>query len=466
MRFVQVSIPAGKREAVADVLDSEGVDYMMTDETSGREYTAIAYFPLPTNAVQPILDKLDEAGVGEQTHAIIIDAETDTSRKFEELEKRYAEKNGDTERIAREEIRTSAREMSPELPTFIAMTVISAVVATAGLLLDSPAVVVGSMVIAPLIGPAMGASVGTVLGDRELFRTGVKLQIIGGLTAVGSATLFALGVRYGYLVPPGTNVTEISQVSGRLSPDFLSLVVALGAGAAGILSLASGVSVALVGVMIAAALVPPAAAIGIAIAWNEPLAALSSGVLVLVNLLSINLAGLLVLWYLGYRPKTWFDLNETRSLLYKRVGILLVSLAVLSVFLGGVTYTTIQSAGFQNQAQERIETTVNGTGNATLLNTEFEQGSSLPFDRPDRVIVTVGRPPGEAYPGLAERISEQVNAVNGRQVTVQVRYVEYEEIEAQVSSKSSSRGAVASRPTGLYLSESGSNGALSRPTVS
>ncbi|WP_115862559.1 TIGR00341 family protein [Halorussus litoreus] len=433
MRLVQISIPAGKQQAVSEVLESEGIDYMLTDETSGREFTAIAYFPLPTSAVQPILDQLREAGLGDDSHAVIIDAETDTSRRFEELEKRYAEDDSTSEQIAREEITTKAREMVPELRTYLAMTIISAVVATAGLLLDSPAVVVGSMVIAPLIGPAMSASVGTVLSDRELFREGVKLQFVGGATAIGAATLFALAVRYGYLVPPWTDVTAISQVSGRLTPDFLSLVVALGAGAAGVLSLASGVSVALVGVMIAAALVPPAAAVGVAVAWGEPMAAVSSLVLVLVNLLSINLSGLAVLWYLGYQPKSWFQLNETRSTLIKRAGVLLLAIAVLSVFLGGVTYTTVQNATFQNQAEQDVKSLL-GTGeyeNAVLFDMAFEQRGTLPFDQSDRVVVTVGRPPGAEYSGLADRVSERVNRNADGAVSVQVRFVEYETVEGE-----------------------------------
>ncbi|MFC7081552.1 TIGR00341 family protein [Halorussus caseinilyticus] len=435
MRLVQVSIPAGKREMVADVLDSEGVDYMLTDETSGREYTAIAYFPLPTAAVQPILDKLQDAGLGEDPHAVIIDAETDTSRQYEELEQRYAEENGDTETIAREEMRTEAREMTPKFPTFVAMTIISAVVATAGMLLDSPAVVVGSMVIAPLIGPAMGASVGTVLGDRQLFRRGVKYQFIGGFAAIASATLFSLGVRYGFLLPPGTDVLGISQVSGRLTPDFLSLAVALGAGTAGALSLASGVSVAIVGVMIAAALVPPAAAVGIAIAWQQPLAAVSSLVLVLVNIFSINLSGLVVFWYLDYGPKNWFELNQTRSVLFKRVGVLVVAIALLSLFLGGVTYTTIQNATFQNQAQQEVNRVLDQSQyeEATLLNVEFEQSGTLPFDQSQRVVVTVGRPPGEEYPDLAEQLSRRVNRNTGHDIVVQVRYVEVEQVPPSVT---------------------------------
>ena len=426
MRLVQVSIPAGKRDTVIRVLDDEGVDYMLTDETSGRQYTDIAYFPLPTNAVQPVLDKLADAGLGDDAHAVIIDAATDTSRRFEKLEKRYEEENGDTQKIAREEIRTTASEMAPEFRTFVTMTAISAVVAAAGLLLDSPAVVVGSMVIAPLIGPAMETSVGTVLGDREMFRKGMKFQFLGGTLTIVAATVFAFVVRYGLLVPPGTDITSISQISGRLTPDFLSLVVALGAGAAGALSVASGVSVAVVGVMIAAALVPPAAAVGVSIAWEQPLAAVSSTVLVLVNILSINLSGLAVLWYMGYRPKNWFQQEETRSALLKRAGVLLAGIAILSVFLGGVTYTSMQSANFQQEARDDAQTVVkNMPGDQLeLLNVQFDTTGTPPFTTQQRVIVTVGRPPGAQYPDLAERLSRRINQDTRNRVGVQVRYVE------------------------------------------
>jgi uncharacterized hydrophobic protein (TIGR00341 family) len=431
MRLVQVSIPAGKRETVARVLEKEGVDYMLTDETSGREYTDIAYFPLPTSAVQPILDELREAGLSDEAHAVIIDAETDTSRRFEELEKRYTEERDTSEHIAREEITTKAREMVPELQTFLAMTVISAVVATAGLLLDSPAVVVGSMVIAPLIGPAMGASIGTVLSERDLFRESVKFQLIGGVVTIAAATVFALAVRYGLLVPPGIEVTTIPQISGRLSPDFLSLVVALGAGAAGVLSLASGVSVALVGVMIAAALVPPAAAVGISIAWGHPIAAVSSLVLVLVNILSINLSGLIVLWYLGYKPTTWFQINETRTTLFKRISVLVVAIAVLSVFLGGVTYTTIQNAQFQNDAQEDVQQVLENTeGDPQLLDISFVGGQSHPFERSEKVIVTVGHERGQQFPDLVDRLSIKINQNTDQRVSVEVRFVQTEQIPA------------------------------------
>jgi len=180
------------------------------------------------------------------------------------------------------------------------MTVISAVIATAGLLLNSPATVVGSMVIAPLIGPAMSAAVGTVVDDEEMFRRGVRMQVLGVAVAIAAATLFAFALRWLALVPPGLDPLDLAEVSERLAPNVLVLVVAIGAGLAGIISLMTGVSAALVGVMIAvAALIPPAAAVGIGIAFQIPRLVIGAGVIVAVNVLSINLSALVTLWYEG-----------------------------------------------------------------------------------------------------------------------------------------------------------------------
>jgi hypothetical protein len=201
-------VPAGKREAVLGVLDEEDVDYALSDETSGRDYTAVVTFPLPTSAVEPILDRLREVGIERNAYTVVIQAETVVSKRFEALEERYEsgddEESGNGNRIAREELVARAGEMAPTVRPYVLMTAVSAIVATAGLLLDSPAVVVGSMVIAPLIGPAMAASVGTVVDDPELALRGVKLQALGGVVAVGAATALALLIRTtkSYRCPP------------------------------------------------------------------------------------------------------------------------------------------------------------------------------------------------------------------------------------------------------------------------
>ncbi|MFT4891628.1 MAG: putative hydrophobic protein (TIGR00341 family) [Halobacteriales archaeon] len=429
MRLVQVTIPAGKREAVLDTLDDQGIDYVLTDEVSGREYTAVAYVPLPTNAVEDVLDTLRDAGIERDAYTVVLNAETVVSERFEALEERYAEEK-DEDRIAREELEARAEELAPSVRTYAIMTVVSVVIATAGLLLDSPSVVVGSMVIAPLIGPAMATTVGTVLDDRDLFLRGLKLQVLGFSLAIVTAALFALFVRYVHLVPPGIEILAIEEIGERVTPDFLSLAIALGAGVAGALSLRSGVSASLVGVMIAVALVPPAAAVGIGIAWGAPTVIVGSGVLVLVNAISINLAALATFWYGGYRPERWFRLDEARTATLYRVLALVLSLLVLSAFLGSVTYASYRSAEVEQSITGDVETVVENSG-ATVVGVSFVNDESLlarPFDpQPERVIVTVGVDPDATYPDLAARIRRRVTDDGGP--TVEVRFVEVQTAE-------------------------------------
>ncbi|WP_324663645.1 TIGR00341 family protein [Haloarcula sediminis] len=423
MRLVQISVPEGKVETVLGVLDEESIDYVVSEESSGRDIGAIVTFPLPTNAVEPVLESLRDVGLNDDTYTVITEANTVLSSKFESLEDRYAEEK-DEDRIAREELTSKAEDLAPSLQTYALMTVISAVIATAGLLLNSPAVVVGSMVIAPLIGPAMTANVGTVVDDHELFVRGVKLQAFGLLLAIASATVFAFLVRTANVVPPIADVTSVQQVRERVAPDFLSLVVALGAGAAGVLSLTSGVSTALVGVMIAVALIPPAAAVGIGIAWGQPLVSLGSGVLVLVNILSINLAVLVGLWYQGYRPEYWFRESDARAATLKRIGVLAVSILVLSAFLGGVTLDTYQRATTEEAIQERVEGAVEPPGQ--VISVEVQHSNAVIFQEPRHVIVTVGIPPRADPPGLASQLDDVVDDAAGQDVETSVRYITVE----------------------------------------
>ncbi|MFQ3319803.1 MAG: putative hydrophobic protein (TIGR00341 family) [Natronomonas sp.] len=429
MRLVQVTIPAGKRDAVLEMLDEEGIDYVVTDETSGREYTAVAYFPLPTNAVEPILEELREAGLEREAYTVVLRAETVVSEKFEQLEAEYAEKEDSEERIARQELVARAEELASALPTYVVMTVVSAVIATAGLLLDSPATVVGSMVIAPLIGPAMAAAVGSVVDDPDLFRRGVSLQILGVVLSIVAATAFAVFVQVTNLVPPGIDPLSLAEVEERLAPNFLSLAVALGAGVAGAVSLMTGVSTALVGVMIAVALIPPAATVGIGIAYGEPTLAIGSAVLVAVNILSINLAALVVLWYGGYRPEHFFRQGQARAATLKRVGVLIAAIALLSLFLGGVTYDSYQTATTEQDIRDAVNAELDTPAYEGYELVDLEVRTTTDyvlFQRPTEVIVTVGVPPDAGRSGLAPAIEQRLETRHGVSVDVQVLYLEVE----------------------------------------
>ncbi|SFB81057.1 TIGR00341 family protein [Halobiforma haloterrestris] len=425
MRLVQLTVPTGKRETVLGALDDRGIDYVVTDEDSKREYTAVVYFPLPSAAVEPVLDELESVGIDEDAYTVVVDAETVVSRQFSALREEYEDGDVESDRISRQELQAEADELTPTFGVYTIMTIISAVVATAGLLLDSPAVVVGSMVIAPLIGPALGASVGSVIDDEELFTESVLYQIVGVVLAIAAAAAFAWLVKTTNIVPPGLDIASVGEISERLAPDLLSLAIALGAGIAGIISIATGTSVALVGVMIAAALIPPAAAAGIAIAWGQPSAAIGSTVLVSVNVLSVNLAGLVTLWYVGYRPDDLFSLGETEQRVRRRVIGLAAIVFVFALFLGAITYTSYVSTTFEENAREEVELVLSEEEfeQYRLLEFEVVMDDDYPFRSPQRVIVTIGGPPSETPPVLAETLRDRIGRHTDEPIDVEVRYV-------------------------------------------
>jgi uncharacterized hydrophobic protein (TIGR00341 family) len=436
VRLVQVTVPAGKRDAVTSTLDEQGVDYVLTDETSGREYTAVVSFPLPKAAVESVLDDLRDAGLERDAFTVVVDAETVISRRFDELQEEYEENVDNENRISRDELTARAREMTPAASTFFVMTAMSAIVGTAGLLLDSPAVVVGSMVIAPLIGPLMAANVGTVVDDDELFERSVRLQILGALLAIASAAVFAFALRWSGAVPlNAADVFRIGEVRERLAPDVLSLAVALGAGVAGALSVSTGVSAALVGVMIAAALVPPIAVVGIGIAWGAPAEIIGSFVLVLVNFIAVNFAALAVLWQQGYRPKRWFQRSDARSAMVKRIVVLGTGLLLLSAFLVGVSYSTYQTTTFESDARSAITAELDRSELSLELLSMEVTDEVISLREPTRITVTVGHSLGTDPPPLATRLRNRVLEARGPppivvpqfeangNVTVTVRYV-------------------------------------------
>jgi len=147
---------------------------------------------------------------------------------------------------------------------------------------------------------------------------------------------------------------------------------------------------------------------------------------VAVNVLSINLAALVVLWYSGYRPERFFRVGQARSALVKRAAILVFAIAVLSAFLGGVTYASFQSASTEQSVKAGVEdlTSTPQYGDVRLLNLRYDYESGLIVQQPKEVVVTLGVPPGSDYPGLPSTLDERIDERAGRNLTVEVRYVQ------------------------------------------
>lgn len=418
MRLIEATVPDGALQDLKEALGESGFDYFVIDETSPK-YAALLHIPVPEEEVEAVLEDLYKSGLSSDDHVVILQAEVDIFGRAEDTTASI----GEYQRIAAAELEGKTEDLIPDRQTFVVMMILSTIVAATGLLLDSAAVVVGSMVIAPLFGPAISASVGTVVDKPDLFQRGVRLQVLGVVVALVSATVFAWALKTAYLVPSGFAVTDTPQIAARLSPDLLSLVVALVAGIAGVLSIATGGGMALVGVMMAAALLPPAATVGIGIAWGEPTVAIQSGILLGINVLAINFAGLVTLWYLGYRPQSWIQIPQTRRALLRRGGALFVAILVVSAFLFSVTYASVQ----RSQVETSIESSVSEQlstqqyENVSLVDVKVVQDRQMLSHNTEKVLVTIARPPDELHIGLHGNITQIVEEQVGKEVPVEIR---------------------------------------------
>jgi uncharacterized hydrophobic protein (TIGR00341 family) len=424
MRYIEITIPEGRRAAVLGVLDDAGINYVMSDETSNENYSDVVRFPLPNRAVEPTLDKLAAVDIPD-SRVIVINAETVISEEFGAVREQYSQGGAKGERTSRQVLRAKAEEFTPSLPIYIVMLLISAAVATAGLLSDSPAVVVGSMVIAPLLGPALAASIGIVTGDDDLRSEGFRYQALGVAVVVGASISLGLLARAAGLEPGGVDIVVVAELEERVSPTLFSVLVALGAGIAGILSLTRGFSEAIVGVMIAAALIPPSAAVGITAAWGMYGAAFGAFTLVVVNLLSINVAALLTLWIAGYRPQGLFEVSPTRRSTITYGVVFGVGLLLLTIPLTGITLNEFQTTQLEATAESAADEVLAQPRYDDVIGSDVEVmlDDDYPVQSVDRVIVTVRGLDPESTPQLNDRLYEEISAEIEGPVLVELQYI-------------------------------------------
>ena len=195
----------------------------------------------------------------------------------------------------REEVRKNLYENNKVGIDYYLLSALSAIIATLGLLIDSPAVVIGGMLISPLFYPAITLSMAAVRGNTKKF----EQSIYNLLKAV--LIIVALSFLVSYLVPTNGITNEIAS---RTEPNLLHLFIALFSGAAGAVAIIyPRVSTSLVGILVAAALVPPLGVAGFGIANFDPQIIAGALLLFIANLLSIAFMGIIVFYIFGFTPK-------------------------------------------------------------------------------------------------------------------------------------------------------------------
>lgn len=232
----------------------------------------------------------------------------------EEKEKRAA-------RVSREELYTQITDTSKPTLAYFAMVVLSTVVAAIGLINNNVAVVIGAMVIAPLLGPNIALALGATLGDTDLVRSSLKANAAGLLVTV------LLAVILGLLLPLDPSG---QQIASRTRVEMMDVVLALSAGIAGTLAFTAGAPAALIGVMVAVALVPPLVTTGLMLGAGHFILALDALWLSVTNIICVNLAAVATFWVQGVRPTTWWEENIAKRA--TRIS-LITSLTLLSVLI-------------------------------------------------------------------------------------------------------------------------------------
>jgi uncharacterized hydrophobic protein (TIGR00271 family) len=298
MLHLRAIAPAELRERVIGVLaDNPGVANLVIHpdaavDPPGDEITA----DIAREAANDIIASLKELNIKERGAITLDQVDTVLSTRAYRAEKRAVGDPADA--VIWDELAARTREESTLNVTYLTFLCLACLIAAIGVVTDSPVTVVGAMAVGPEFGPL--AAVAVALARRKVYlarRAAAALLIGFPLAMLVTALLVLAGEAIGWIEV--TNTRELTEVDFIFQVGPLSFIVALLAGAAGMLSLVSAKSSALVGVLISVMTVPAAGfAVVAATVGDWDIAAKSTAQLA-VNLVGIVLAAVLVLWVRG-----------------------------------------------------------------------------------------------------------------------------------------------------------------------
>ena len=187
---------------------------------------------------------------------------------------------------------------------YILLLVFSTIIVSLGLIIDSAAVVIGGMIIAPLIWPVLALAIAVIKGNAR----GIKKALFTIIKS--SLIIFAVSFLIGMISP---SWIESSEIITRVKPTLFELFIALAAGFIGAFVVAHPkLSAALAGVVAAAALVPPLAIVGVTLAERSLAEAGGASLLYLSNLIAITFAAIILFLLVGVKfPRT--EVSKTKA---------------------------------------------------------------------------------------------------------------------------------------------------------
>jgi uncharacterized hydrophobic protein (TIGR00341 family) len=326
LRLIDVFLPIEQGRSLPALLHEQSVRGIWHINLSDQQ--CLIQILLSTNEAEAVMDLLETKFAQVEGFQLVLlsveaalpqsappDADQDTALK---------ELNPKSVRVNRQELYESANSEAQLSGHHILMVVLSSVIAAIGLLRNDGTILIGAMVIAPLLGPNMALALATRLGDLPLVSRAIRLGL------VGMSIAFSLAVLIGYCFPVNPEITEIAS---RTRVGWSDVGLAIASGIAGALSFASGASSAIVGVMVAVALLPPLVTFGMLLGAGHWHIAWGAMLLVLTNLVCLNLAGILTFSLQDIRPGKWWEDHHARQM---TLTALWLWLALFSIVISGI----------------------------------------------------------------------------------------------------------------------------------
>ncbi len=344
LRSIEITLPEEKKDAIEKLLSDrkEVLDVRLLHVTGTWKHPVrgVMYGSFTESQIlvkiltfaeesEGLLDVLQEKFSKEEGFRINI-IPVEASLPIKEIEDKSSTETAETaesqetksSRLSKEELYADIATVASLTNVYVVLVVLSSIVAAIGILGNNVAVIIGAMVIAPLLGPNVALSLAATLGDISLARNALRTNLVGLVIAA------TVSILIGFFLHVNPHIPELES---RTRVGLDEVVLALVSGCAGALAFTSGAPSALIGVAVAVALLPPLVSFGLLLGSGYISLAYGAMLLFLVNIASINLAGVVTFLVQGIFPKNLFEAEAARRSIIVSALVLILFLTVLSI---------------------------------------------------------------------------------------------------------------------------------------
>ena len=296
MVHLRIVVPSHSSEHVLHLLEAtpSACNVVFLERAAHKPQGDVILVDVAREDASVVVSDLKEYGIQAEGSIAMEDIDSMISDAGEAAEKAAVGMPSDA--VVWEEVEARTSENTELSASFVLFMVMACLIASVGILLDSPILIIGAMVVGPEFGPLAGLCVALVQRRGDMAKRSLLPLLIGFPVGITAAYLFSLAIKEVGLTPEDFSTTSHPNTDFISHPDEFSVLVALFAGTAGMLSLTNAKSGALVGVLISVTTIPAAANIGLALAYGDIDEWIGAQAQLIVNLTCIAAAGVLTLF--------------------------------------------------------------------------------------------------------------------------------------------------------------------------